>query len=375
MEGDFRPFVLNRVVTFPTRGDRTLDQIFTNISSLYTYPSRLPPFGLSGHHSVLIEAYVRDKNLKPQYKTIKARDKHPSKRNSLGRFLLQVPWSKLLCAAQTCEQKVQTLTDVINYGLNTIMPEHSIRVNETDRPWISVQLKDLIACRQQALASGKRMLYKILRNKVNRERKRFRKTYYESKIGDLHDYNPRDWWREVKQICGTAKTIRLDVTSMLHEDLICKEPVFADNINWAFVNIMKDYQPLTDSVQVSVEDDEPITVTEELVEKKLRAISTSRASGPDELPNWVLKEYSDILAASITVIVNSSFAESCVPRIWKIADLPPIPKSRSICDYNKDLRPILLTATLSKVAESLVIDQELKPAIMSSIDPAQYGFI
>ena len=162
---------------------------------------------------------------------------------------------------------------------------------------------------------------------------------------------------------------------MLHEDLICKEPVFADNINWAFVNIMKDYQPLTDSVQVSVEDDEPITVTEELVEKKLRAISTSRASGPDELPNWVLKEYSDILAASITVIVNSSFAESCVPRIWKIADLPPIPKSRSICDYNKDLRPILLTATLSKVAESLVIDQELKPAIMSSIDPAQYGFI
>ena len=167
LERAFRPFLLNRVVTFPTRGDRTLDQIFTNISSLYTYPSRLPPFGLSGHHSVLIEAYVRDKNLKPQYKTIKARDKRPSKRNSLGRFLLQVPWSELLCAEQTCEQKVQTLTDVINYGLNTIMPEHSIRVNETDRPWISVQLKDLIACRQQALASGKRMLYKISRNKVN----------------------------------------------------------------------------------------------------------------------------------------------------------------------------------------------------------------
>ena len=130
--------------------------------------------------------------MKLQYKTIKARDKRPSKRASLGRFILQVPWSELLSAEQTCEQKLQTLTDVINYGLNTIMPERSITVHETDRPRISVQVKDLIARRQQALASGNRMLYKILRNKVNRERKRCLKTYYASKIGDLHDSNPRD---------------------------------------------------------------------------------------------------------------------------------------------------------------------------------------
>ena len=159
-----RPMAWARVTT----GDRTLDQIFTNISSLYTYPSRLPPFGLCDHHSVLIEANVRDKNLKSQYKTIKARDKCPSKRARLGRFLLQLPWSELLSAEQTCEQKRQTLTDVINHGLNTIMPERSIiRVHETDRPWISVQLKDLIARHQQALASGNRMLSMILRNEVN----------------------------------------------------------------------------------------------------------------------------------------------------------------------------------------------------------------
>ena len=203
-----------------TRGDRTLDQIFTNISSFYAYTSRLPPFGLSDNHSVLIEANIRDKNLKPQHKNIKARDKHPRKRASLGRFLLHVPWSELLSAEQTYEQKLQTLTDVINYGLNTTMPECSIRVHETDRPWISLQLKDLIARCQQALASGNRMLYKILRNKVNRERKRCRKTYYANKIGDLHDTNPRDWWRKVKQICGTAKTTRRDLTTMLHQDLI-----------------------------------------------------------------------------------------------------------------------------------------------------------
>ena len=85
-----------------------------------------------------------------------------------------MPWSELLSAEQTCEQKLQTLTDAINYELNTIMPERSIKVHETDRPWISVQLKYLIARRQPTLVSGNRTLYKILRNKVNRERKRCR---------------------------------------------------------------------------------------------------------------------------------------------------------------------------------------------------------
>ena len=44
---------------------------------------------------------------------------------------------------------------------------------------------------------------------------------------------------------------------MLHQDLICEEPVLADNTDRAFTNMMKDYQLLTDSVRVSVEDDEP----------------------------------------------------------------------------------------------------------------------
>ena len=92
---------------------------------------------------------------------------------------------------------------------------------------------------------------------------------------------------------------------------------------------MNDYQPLTDSERM-----------------QLKTISTSRASGPDELPNWVMKEYSDILAAPIANILNTSFAESHVPRPWKIADVSPLPKSRTICDFNKDLRPISLTSIL-----------------------------
>ncbi len=70
-----------------------------------------------------------------------------------------------------------------------------------------------------------------------------------------------------------------------------------------------------------------------------------------------------------------SFKECKLPNVWKLADVPPLPKSSSISDFNKDLRPISLTSTLSKVAESMVIEQELKPALLKVIDVNQYGFI
>ena len=123
------------------------------------------------------------------------------------------------------------------------------------------------------------------------------------------------------------------------------------------------------------EDDEPLSVTEATVARKLRAVSTSRAGGLDNLPNWVLKEYADILASPIADILNTSFLECKVPRVWKRANVPPLPKVPTISDFTKILRPISVTSTLPKVAEGIVIEKELKPTILSSIDPGQFGVV
>ena len=109
-----------------------------------------------------------------------------------------------------------------------------------DRLWLSTQLKQLITRRQKAFASGNQPLFKILRNKVNRERKRCRKVYNENKVRDLQDSKPRYWWREVKQLCGSAKTVGHGLTSILHPDLECDDSTLANKINKAFVSVMED---------------------------------------------------------------------------------------------------------------------------------------
>ena len=53
----------------------------------------------------------------------------------------------------------------------------------------------------------------------------------------------------------------------------------------------------------------------------------------------------------------------------------PVPKEKPIVEINKQLRPISLTPTLSKVAEGLIVEDYVAPAVLKVIDPSQFGGI
>ena len=65
---------------------------------------------------------------------------------------MEIPWPDLMTTTHSSSKKLSILTELINYGLNTIMPERSIKVHKTNRPWMAVHLKSLIARRQKAIA-------------------------------------------------------------------------------------------------------------------------------------------------------------------------------------------------------------------------------
>ena len=61
-----------------------------------------------------------------------------------------------------------------------------------------------------------------------------------------------------------------------------------------------------------------------------------------------------------------------MPSIWKQANVVPVPKSNPPTSINKDLRPISLTPTVSKILESFV-GQWILDDIADKIDGRQYG--
>ena len=52
-----------------------------------------------------------------------------------------------------------------------------------------------IGDRQKALARGDITKFRSLKNHINRERKRCRALYYESKVKHLKERHPAAWWK------------------------------------------------------------------------------------------------------------------------------------------------------------------------------------
>ena len=92
-------------------------------------------------------------------------------------------------------------------------------------------------------------------------------------------------------------------------------------------------------------------------------LNKHKAPGPDGLSNWFLKEYSELPYQPIADILNSSYKEQKLPSVWKHADVTPPPKVRQVVDPKKELKPISLIASLSKVAEDFVVSDYIIPAL------------
>ena len=69
--------------------------------------------------------------------------------------------------------------------------------------------------------------------------------------------------------------------------------------------------------------------------KRLSLLNPRKATGPDGIPGWVLKENADILAQPISNILNQSYREARLPQSWKSANITPIPKEKPVHNINK----------------------------------------
>ncbi len=109
--------------------------------------------------------------------------------------------------------------------------------------------------------------------------------------------------------------------------------------------------------------------------KKLKRLNLYKSPGPDDIPNWIFRDYAEILTPSISDLLNSSYKQKRLPSCWKHANITPIPKEKPVKDISKQFRPISLTPVLSKLAEGFVVEKYIAPAVLSTIDPSQFGGI
>ena len=101
-----------------------------------------------------------------------------------------------------------------------------------------------------------------------------------------------------------------------------------------------------------------INLTQQEVQGILETLQLGKSTGPDNVNNRILKELSTTLSKLLCDLFYHSMSLSCVPVIWKEANVSPLYKkddSSLVSNY----RPISLLSALGKVTFFLISMQLL----------------
>jgi hypothetical protein len=111
--------------------------------------------------------------------------------------------------------------------------------------------------------------------------------------------------------------------------------------------------PLPDMNQPPFPDLDDLTITTEGVAKLLRGLNPAKASGPDGIPNRILKVCSDAIAPSLAAIFRTSIESGKLPPNWLKANISSVYKKG---DRHKpeNYRPVSLTSVCCKLLEHIV---------------------
>lgn len=368
---------LKQVVTSPTRLQATLDKVYTNMAVHYANITVLPPVGRSDHRVVLCKAALADTYKPPVVtRTIKRNINHQN-RARFTQALSEIRW-ECLFRAQTCAEQYQILEVTIKTLMDEYLPLKLGKRCSTDRPWITGHFRDLVSKRQRAFNRNDMMLFRLYRNRVNREAKRLRKTHYEHRLNSICANSGR-WWSDIREITGRTNT-GCSLQGLANRVCEGSMEALADNINSHLWSVTRDFTPITINDDFTISHDIPNHVPDRFiiqvheVERRLSRINTSKAMGPDGIPSWIWKDCAQLLAPPVCAVFNSSLREGFVPTIWKSAYICPIPKVNPPTQLGKHIRPISLTPVLTKVLESFTC-KWIMDCVSEDIDSHQYGSI
>ena len=101
----------------------------------------------------------------------------------------------------------------------------------------------------------------------------------------------------------------------------------------------------------------------------------NKATGLDEIPAWILRDFASILSKSLAATFNSSLREGVIPDMWKSANILPLLKTHPPRSIASDLRTISLTPIIAKVFETVVMKKWFNEKIADIVDENQFGGI
>ena len=265
--------------------------------------------------------------------------------------------------------KMSKFLDVIASATNDHAPLRLLSRKEMkikSKPWLTKGLLKSISTKnalfQKCYKQNKIHLithYKIYLNKLTKLKRIAKKNYYQKEI---HKQDESKQWKIINEILGHKKNKHKIVSTItdVNNRIVSENTEICNIFNNYFTNVGPSMDAKIPNTQVKKFSTtnvmksfcyDPISPEEVLLQ--LQQLGTSKASGPENIPNKFYKLLAPIISPFLSEIFNGCYKKGDFPFILKHAKVIPIHKSGHK-DIVSNYRPISILSTVSKIFEKLL---------------------
>ena len=344
-----------------------IDLIFVNNEHRFVADGVIP-LTISDHSLIYCSLKVGAPKGTPR--TIEYRSYKSYYRVSFVQDLKNIPW-QLVADEDDINDAVSIWNALFLDVANNHAPIKKQRVNGINSPWMTSEISDLMRERdyyhRKARKSGSPdhwQSYKNSRNLVNKEIKASKSKYYINLIEESKG-DSKKLWNAVNEASsrkcqssnptciisdGVEYTNNKSIASILNKHFATIGQYLAEKLPAITPSYASSYY-LSNGQHFNI-----LPVDESFVIKHLKSLKASKATGLDKINIKLLKDASEIIAPSITKLINRSIQNHTFPSSWKCSKVFPLYKSRDRANAT-NYRPISVLPALSKLMEKAVYTQ------------------
>ena len=367
------------MVSVPTRKSARLEIVLTDLHTFYHPVTTISPLqvdtnkkGKDSDHEIVLFAPKSDpKYVKERKKTVvKTRPLSIQQITEFEQELSNFPWDETFKDI-TVDDQVELFHSWLKTHLDLYFPEKSTTFSSLDKRWMSPGLKTLHRKMQREYCKNRNgVKYKKLKSKFRKCKRKSIKSYFERFVIQLKSTSPGKWYQMAKRVGAVGENERGNIEVESLSGFTNKE--CADEIAHHFAAISNEYKPIDHCrLPCYLPAQPPPKVEEYEVYRRLRKIKKSKSTLPIDLPDELRKECAAHLSVPLTIIINSSLAQSVYPQLWKQEWVTPVPKI-SHPKTISDLRKISCTSDFSKTFEGFLKEWILQD-ISANLDKGQFG--
>ena len=302
----------------PTRGDRSIDRVFCNMSRSVTASGTVPPLDAGqslSDHRIAHATFQLQRRQSYEWITYSYRVCTEEARKDFGSWLVTQDWSEVLMT-QGASEKAKVYQELIDAAMDTFFPVRTTRRKSTNPPWINKTILKKIKRRNTLYTKeGKTELWHDMKKNIEAMIKDRKKKFMIIKKEQLtaKDAN-RSFFRLVKSFSTPEKPQTFDVRSLRPGT---SDGEVAEELADFFNRISSEFDPLADSEIPATSDRTFPTLSPHEVSGRIRHFRKPKSMVAGDVFPDLVTTFADFFAIPLTSIFNEIASTGVWPVDWR----------------------------------------------------------